>query len=148
MTRYSDNITSGYILPTSAVSQFGNVRYTRSFRFTGGGSQTQQFMIPTATRNLCSKLYVMAAGSAATSDKITVSGGGNDYVTLTSFGSSTALDVVVRRTTGTVITINYDTSACQNFSMTQETTANVTLLSTDTATDYLFVLMYSRDEGF
>lgn len=141
MTGFGDNIYSGLNAVTSGVASKSPVQLCRTFRFTGGGAATQQFVLPTGVQNLDAKCYIMQQGSAATTDKITVSAGGVDLITFSSMGSATG---VVRQTTAALGTLTVVASACGNLSATAEVSAAITIASTDTATDYQVEIMFSR----
>jgi predicted nucleotidyltransferase len=141
MTRFSDNIYSGYQGLTSATSSKSAVGLTKTFRFTGGGAATKNFVLPVGVQNFDAKCYIMAQGSAATSDKITVSAGGVDLITFSAMGSATG---VVRQTTTALGTMTVVASACANLSTTAEVSAAVTLASVDTATDYQVQISFNR----
>lgn len=143
MTTYSDNIQSGLEALTSGQSSISPALFTRTFRFAPGGAnaQTQTFVFPTGVQCLDAKLFINAQGSAATSDKITVSAGGQDYHTFTSFGSALG---IVRQTTVGLGTFTSIASACSNLSTTAEVSAAVTLATVDVAADYQLQLTFSR----
>lgn len=141
MTTFGDNIQTGLEALTSGQSSIAGAGYTRTFRFTGGGAATQQFVLPAGVQNLDAKLFILQQGSAATTDKITVSAGGQDYHTFTSFGSALG---IVRLTTVGLGTLTSVASACANLSTTAEVSAAITLASTDTATDYQVQLFFNR----
>lgn len=141
MTGYSDNIYSGLQGLNSAQSSYTPVRLSRTFRFTGGGTTNQSFVLPMGVQNLDAKCYILANGSGATTDTITVSAGGVNLLTFSSMGSATG---VVRQTTTALGTLTVVASACANLSTTAEVSADIKLLSVDTATDYQVELMFSR----
>lgn len=141
MTGFADNIYSGLQALTSGTASYAPAQFCRTFRFTGGGASTQQFVLPTGVQNLDAKLFIMQQGSAATTDKITVSAGGQDYHTFTSFGSALG---IVRQTTVGLGTLTSVASACANLSTTAEVSAAITIASTDTATDYQVQIFFSR----
>ncbi len=139
MTSYRDNILSGAPALTSAQSSQSPVRLSRTFRFTGNG--TQNFVFPAGVQNVDAKLYILANGSAATTDSITVSAGGTNLITITSFGSATG---VLRATTVGLGTLTTIASACANLSQTAEVSAAVTLASVDQAAVYQLEIMFER----
>lgn len=143
MTGFSDNIYSGMNAVTSGVASKAPVFLTRTFRFPAGQTSpsTQQFVLPMGVQNLDAKCFIMQQGSAATSDKITVSAGGQDYITFSSMGSALG---VVRQTVAGLGTLTVIASACANLSTTAEVSAAITIASVDTATDYQVQLMFSR----
>lgn len=110
MTRYSDNIYSGNTNITSAKSSRSAVQLCKVFNFSAGvGSTTQNATFPSGTQNLAASLFITAQGSATSSDKITVSAGGTDLITITSFGSANGF--AVQTLTG-VATFTVVASAC------------------------------------
>lgn len=141
MTGFADNIYSGLQAVTSGAASYAPAIYNRTFRFTGGGAQTQQFVLPQDAQNLWARVYIIADGSAATSDTITVSAGGSTLLTIASFGS---VQGVFDNTIAGLGTITYIASACANFSTSAEVSAALTLASTDVATDYQVQLSFSR----
>lgn len=112
MTRYSDNILSGYQAITSGLSSMSpaSLRKTHKFTATGGVvAQTQTGTLPPNTENLTAYLYVIQNASATVSDRITVSAGGQNLVVIDQFGSA------VGQTGGSlagVARFTYTTSAC------------------------------------
>lgn len=141
MTSWRDNILTGAPAVTSALSSLSPVRLSRTFRFTGG-SGTQSFVFPTGVCNLNAVCYINANGSAATTDKITVSAAGTNLLSFTSMGSATGIVEVTTAALGTKTVI---ASACSVVTNTvTEVTAAVTLLSTDTAADYQVTLLFDR----
>lgn len=97
MTRYSDNIYSGYQALTSALSSKSSVILHRVHRFTqpatGGATPvTLGGVFPPGVEVITSRLYIMnQSTSASTSDKITVSAGGTNLITYTAIGSATGM---------------------------------------------------------
>lgn len=143
MTTYGDNIQTGQEALTSGLSSIAGCGYTRTFRIlgTGGAAQTQQFVLPSGVQNLDAKLFIIQVGSAATSDKITVSAGGQDFHTFTSFGSASG---IVRQTTTALGTLTSIASACSNLSTTAEVSAAITFAGVDAAADYQVQLFFNR----
>lgn len=129
MTRYSDNIYSGNTSITSAMSSRSAVTLTKTFNFNSTtGSSTQGGTFPSNTQNLMARLYITAQGSATTSDKITVSAGGVDLLTIDQFGSANGLAL---QTTTSLARFTIVASACAAIippspSNQQETPFNVT----------------------
>lgn len=112
MTRYSDNIYSGYQALTSATSSKSPVTLRKTFNFAGAGNGTavtRNGVFPPGTQNISARLFITQQGSATVSDKITVSAGGFDLVTITSFGSATG---IASDTKTSVATFTYIASAC------------------------------------
>lgn len=139
MTSWRDNIYSGAPALTSAQSSLSPTRFCRTFRFAGNATQT--FVLPTGVQNLDAKLYIIANGSGATTDSMTVSAGGTNLITITSFGSASG---VLRATTAGLGTLTTIASACADLSATAEVSAAVTLASVDQAAVYQLELTYSR----
>lgn len=91
MTRYSDNIYSGYQAPTSAASSKSAVSLSKTHNFVAAGAAAAQSItgtFPPNTQNLSAALYVTQNGSATVSNKITVSAGGTNLLTIDQFGSA------------------------------------------------------------
>lgn len=110
MTLYSDNIYSGSNSITSAKSSRSPVQLCKVFNFSAAaGSSTLNGTFPSGTQNLAAQLFITAQGSATSSDKITVSAGGTDLITITSFGSASGFAV---QTTTAVATFTVVASAC------------------------------------
>lgn len=114
MTRYSDNIYSGFQALTSATSSKSAVTLRKTYNFAGAGNTTavtRLGVFPPNVQNLKATLYITNQGSATVSDKITVSAGGTDLITITSFGSSSG---IASDTKVGVATFTYVASACAN----------------------------------
>lgn len=141
MTTFADDIKSGLTALSSGLSSQAGAMYVRSFRFTGGGAQTQTFVLPTGVQNLNAICYIIADGSAATTDAITVSAGGQELIAFSSMGSALG---VVEVTTAAIGTKVINASAAANLSTTAEVSAAITLASVDTATDYQVQLRFNR----
>ncbi len=144
MTRFTDNIYTGAQAITSATSSKSPVMICKTHRFpVGVTSSTISGTFPIGTQNLDAKLYILAQGSAATSDKITVSAGGTNLLSFTSFGSAIG---IVRQTTTSLGTYAPIASACAVVAgaASAELAYSVTLLSVDAAADYQLQLMFSR----
>lgn len=91
MTRYSDNIYSGFDAITSGLSSRSPVQLCKTFNFAGAGSTTvvtRTGTFPPNVQNLAATLYIVQNGSATVSNKIVVSAGGVDLLTVDQFGSS------------------------------------------------------------
>lgn len=91
MTSYKDNIYSGNIAATSALSSLSAVRLAKTYNFAGNGAATavtRSGVFPPNTENVMATLYVTNAGSANVSNKITVSAGGNNLIVIDQFGSA------------------------------------------------------------
>lgn len=91
MTRYSDNIYSGYDAVTSALASRSAVTLTKTYNFAGAGNTTavtRTGVFPPGVQNLSVQLYILQNGSATVSNKITVSAGGTNLVTVDQFGSA------------------------------------------------------------
>lgn len=141
MTSFRDNILTGAPALTSAQSSLTPVRLSRTFRFTGGGAQTQTFVFPTGVCNLNANCYIVQDGSAATTDSITVSAAGTTLLSFSSMGSAAGLVETTLAALGTKTVV---ASACAVITTTTEVTASVTLASTDVATDYQITLWFDR----
>lgn len=114
MTRYSDNIYSGFQAVTSALSSKSTVVLRKVYNFAGAGSVTavtRNGVFPPGAQNLTARIFITQQASATVSDKITVSAGGTDLVTITAFGSATG---VAGDTKAGVATFTYVASACAN----------------------------------
>ncbi len=113
MTRFSDNIYSGIQALTSATSNRSMVSLRKSaFNFSGANNTTavtKLGVFPAGTENLTATLFITNAASATTSNKITVSAGGQTLVTITSFGSAVG---IASNTLAGVATFTYIVSAC------------------------------------
>lgn len=155
MTRYSDNIYSGFQAVTSATSSKSPVMLNRTHNFAGAGNGTavtKSGVFPPGSQNLTATLYITNAASATVSDKITVSAGGFTLVTITSFGSTAG---VASYTTTGVATITYIASACASIPVPASTNNggdipySVTFLpvSADKVGTYQLVLDFSRADS-
>lgn len=94
MTRYSDNIYSGFDAVTSALSSRSSVTLTKSYDFAGNGTATavtRTGVFPPNTQNVMAELYVTQQGSANVSNKITVSAGGFNMTVIDQFGSAAGM---------------------------------------------------------
>jgi len=112
MTRYSDNIYSGFQAPTSAASSKSAVTLCKTYNFTGAGSTTavtRSGTFPPNTQNLSAELFIIANASATTSNKITVSAGGTNLITIDQFGSAQGYAAV---TTTSLARFTVIASAC------------------------------------
>jgi hypothetical protein len=140
MTSFRDNILSGSPALTSAQSSLSPVVISRTFRFSGG-SGTQNFVLPTGVENFDAKVYIVTNGSAATTDKITVSAAGTNMVTFSSMGSANG---ILRLTTTGLGVVTPVASAMVAPTTTAEVTAAATLLSVDGAAQYQLEVTYTR----
>lgn len=142
MTTFADNIYTGLKALTSGNSSQTPVRLSRTVEFTGGGAQTKSIVLPIGAMNLNAVCYIVQDGSAATTDSITVSAGGNTLITFSSMGSASGIVELTVAALGTKAVI---ASACAGpLSTTAETTCAFTLASTDTATSYQVCLTFDR----
>lgn len=94
MTQFKDNIYSGNIATTSALSSTSYVRLGKTYNFAGNGTATavtRSGVFPPNVENIVTMLYVTNAGSANVSNKITVSAGGNNLTVIDQFGSATGI---------------------------------------------------------
>lgn len=150
MTRYSDNIYSGFTAATSAASSHSPVALAKTFRFPAGGSSTQTGTFPPNTESLTATVFIINAGSAATTDKITVSAGGQNLISFSSMGS--AIGILDRTTTGLgAVTAIISACAIVAAPATGQTNGgeipfSVTIVSVDTATDYQVALSFNRTD--
>lgn len=137
MTLYNDNIFSGFTAVTSALSSRSAVALTKSYNFSAvTGSQTQTGVFPPQSQNLTAVLYITQQGSANTTSKVTVSAGGTDLITVTSFGSATG---VTMNTAAGLATITYVASACQNIPVPATNQTN--------GGEIPFAITYAKDAG-
>lgn len=155
MTRYSDNILSGFQAATSAASSQSAVALTRTHNFTavGGISPiTQTGTFPPNTQNLSGYLYIIANASATVSDKITVSAGGTNLFTVDQFGSASGQ---AGATTTSLVRFTYLSSACATVAAPATNTTNggeipyaVTFLpvSADKTGIYQLMLEFTRKD--
>lgn len=147
MTRFSDNIESGIQAATSAYDSRATVLLTRSHKFTGGGNQTWTGYFPSNVQDLDATLFICSNGSAATSDKftITASAGSTALGTISSVGSAGG---VLRSTFAGLGTLSMVASACALVGPTQpnevQVPFQVILSSVDTATEYRLMLSFRR----
>jgi hypothetical protein len=145
MTTYGDNIYSGVQSVTSGASSTSPVVLSRTHRFTGGGAQNLTGTFPQGTSNLDAKLYILLNASATVSDKITVSAGGVDFITITQFGSTAG---VLRQTTTSLGVLTAVASACAVVAgaASQDLAYNVAYPANTAATgaDYQLVLTFNR----
>lgn len=114
MTRFSDNVYSGFQALTSATSSKSAVVLRKYYNFAGAGNTTavtRNGVFPPNSVNLTARIFITQQASATVSDKITVSAGGTDLITITSFGSSSG---VAGDTKAGVATFTYVASACAN----------------------------------
>lgn len=110
MTRYSDNIYSGFQALTSATSSKSPVTLCKTYNFSSSvGSSTLKGVFPPGAQNLRAVLYITQNASATSSDAITVSAGGTTLFTITGFGSATG---IASDTKAGVATFTYVASAC------------------------------------
>lgn len=91
MTSFKDNIFSGNIAQTSALSSQSivSLRRTHIFKAVGGTTPiTQTGTLPPNTENLSGYLFVIQNASATVSNKISVSAGGVNLFVVDQFGSA------------------------------------------------------------
>lgn len=149
MTRFTDNIFSGNAGLTSAAASRSPVTLCRTHNFTqpaagGAVAQTQTGSFPSGTQNLDAKLFIVSNGSATVSDKITVSAGGINFITITGFGSAGG---ILRTTTVGLGTITAVASACAVVNTNvSDSSYSVTFLpvSASKSTSYQLQLTFSR----
>lgn len=159
MTRYSDNIYSGFQSVTSATSSKSPVSLRKIHRFTqpaagGANAVTLAGTFPPGTENLDARLYIMnQATSASVSDKITVSAGGTNLIAITGIGSATGL--LGPGTTAGLGVMTVTVSACAILPVPASTNNggeipyNVTFLpvSASKSTDYKLILSFNRADS-
>lgn len=91
MTSYKDNIYTGNIATTSALSSLSAASFRKTHKFTaigGTAAITLTGVLPPNTENLSGYLFVVQNASATVSNKITVSAGGVNLFTIDQFGSA------------------------------------------------------------
>lgn len=146
MTTFGDNIYSGNLAATSAASSVSPVRMSKTHRITPGGAAfSAAGVFPQGTMNLDAKLYILLNASATVSDKITVSAGGVDLITITQFGS--AAGVLRNTTTGLgVLTVTASACAVVAGAAAGELTYSINMPANTAATgaDYQLELMFTR----
>src|SRR5665213_2201067 len=108
MTRFSDNIYSGMDAATSGAASRSAVALVKTHNFTGLNA-TISGTFPPNTLNLSAELFITAQGSAATSNKVTVSAGGLTLLTIDQFGSALGY---AAQTTTSVARFTIVASAC------------------------------------
>lgn len=91
MTIYGDSLQSGYLAATTALATNAPVMLERAFSFTGGANTTKTFALPPQATSLDAKLFISQAGTAATTDKITVSSGTQTIMTFSAIGSAVGI---------------------------------------------------------
>lgn len=112
MTRFADNIYSGFQASTSGASSYSPVGLRRTHKFAAVGgttSITQSGTMPPNVENLTAYLFVVANASATVSDKITVSAGGVNLIVIDQFGSATGQ---AGDTKASFARFTYTSSAC------------------------------------
>lgn len=155
MTRFSDNVYSGFDALTSALASRSAVVLTKTYNFSGAGSVTpvtRTGVFPPNVQNVLGALYITQQGSATVSNKITVSAGGNNLLVVDQFGS--AAGVVPGVTVASVGRYTPVASACAN-PVAPSSTNNggeipfsITFLpvSADKTGTYQFTMTYSRQD--
>lgn len=147
MTRFADNIECGLITISSATDSRAAVQLTRTHRFTGGGNQTWNGIFPSNTQGLDANLYIIANGSATTSDimTLTTSAGTSPLGSITAIGSATGLLRVSTTGLGVLTIIASAAHSIGPSTLTEvEVPFRVVLSSVDTATDYRLELTFRR----
>lgn len=158
MTRFSDNILSGFEAATSAASSRSPVVLCKTYNFAAVGGTTpitQTGTLPPNVQNLTAGLFITQQASATTSNKITVSAGGNNLLTIDQFGSASGY---ANQTTTGVARFTLVASACAappvpatNQTNGGEIPFAITFLpvSADKTGTYQIVLTYNRmDRAF
>lgn len=155
MTRFTDSLESGYVGITSAASNRSGAIMARRKRFTGGGNITWTGQFPAGVEAVTATLHILANGSAATSDRLTLiasAGGGGGLaatttlVTFSSFGSAVGR---ASATTAGLATVAVNVSGSwQVGSYSGDPNAftpfTAILSSVDTATDYGLSITFRR----
>lgn len=147
MTLFADGLESGILSVTSALSTRAHSTMRRYRRFQNGGNQTWTGLLPYGTIGLTASLHINVQGSAATSDRITItsSAGSTALWTFSSIGSATGILGVA-----TVVGLGVAApivSACAVLGPNVEgadVPFQVILSSVDTATDYSLFLNFIR----
>lgn len=154
MTRYSDNIYSGYQGITSASTSKSAVVLRKVYNFAGAGNTTpvtRTGVFPSGTQNMAAKIFITQAASATVSDKITVSAGGFDLVTIDQFGSAAG---IAGDTKAGVARFTYIASACASVPVPASTNQGdipfaITFVpvSADKVGTYVVELTYNRSDS-
>ena len=147
MTLFSDNLYTGNIAVTSALSSKSGAVYHRYHRYTAGGGGTQTGVFPVGTRNLDAKVWINSTTvSAATATTVVVSAGGTVMIAIAGIGSALG---VLRNTQAGLGVITNTASATHVLSgaATAELPYSVTMVkaSGDTTGDYGIQLTFTRD---
>jgi hypothetical protein len=149
MTRFTDGIESGFIGVTSAQSSRAGVLLSRQKRFTGGGNITWSSYFPAGAIGVTATLYVLANGSAATSDRLTIatSAGSTTLCTFTAFGSANGRFNMTTVGVGTVavnVSASWQLPGGSNPDPNAFVPFTAILSSVDTATDYGLTISFRR----
>lgn len=140
MTTFADNIQTGTKAVTSGSSSLAGCVYSRDFLLSGAAATTD-FVFPKGAQNIDAKLYILTAGSGATSDDIVVSAGGTTLVTIDAIGSAVG---VLRVTTAALGILTTASAAANSLSTTAEVSASITTTKSDQATSYQLQITYTR----
>jgi hypothetical protein len=140
MTIFGDSIQSGSLAATSAKASHAPVQLCRTIELTGNGD-AETIILPTGVENLDAKCYIVADGSAATTDSIVIDLAGTTAITFSSMGSAQGLVNQTEAAIGTKVVV---CSACDIVTTTSEVSATATLTSTDAACTYRVVLLFDR----
>jgi hypothetical protein len=140
MTTFADNILTGRQALTSGAASLAGCVYSRTFSLSGA-SGTTGFVFPAGAQNVDANLYVLTAGSAATSDDIVVSAGGTTLVTLDAIGSAVGL---LRSTTAALGVLTTSSAAANSLSTTAEVSASITMVKSDQASSYQLQITFTR----
>lgn len=148
MTLFGDNVESGILGLSSAQSTRAGAILARQRIFAGGGNQTWTGFLPYDAVGVNANVYIMSQGSAATSDRMTIttSAGGTTLMTFASMGSATGI------LSGTTVGLGTKTvvaSACfrpspNNNPLGADVPFQVILSSVDTATEYGLTMTFRR----
>jgi len=148
MTLVADNLESGTLGLTSAQSTRAGVTLCRQRFFGGGGNQTWSGFLPYDALGVNASVYIMAQGSAATSDRmvLSTSAGTTALITFSSMGSATGL--LSGTTTGLGVKTVVASAAFRPAPVSNPEGADipfqVILSSVDTATEYGLEVFFRR----
>lgn len=115
MTRFSDPVYSGFESITSGLSSRSTTTLTKSYDFAGSISTTavtRTGTFPPGVQNITAAIFITQQGSATVSNKVTVSAGGTNLLTIDQFGS--AIGYAGPTSVTSVARITMIASACAN----------------------------------
>jgi len=148
MTLFSDNLYTGSVAITSALSSRSGTQFHRYHRFTGGGNSTQTGVFPVGARNLDLAVWIrqQITASAATNTRFTVSAGGTNLIAVAGIGSAAG---VLRNTQAGLGTLTNTASATAVLTgaAAAELPYSITIVgaSADTTSDFDIQLLFTRD---